>query len=112
MNPHAFVLSLIPVFTSFQTPDTHSPTAQKPCTPGISFWKLLDEVRVGYTDGRLNMGRMYAVCLPAPARLSTSNYPYDPEGGGKLSTIVKTTDGQTLTTLTSGMPRASADYGN
>ena len=98
MNPHAFVLSLILVFTSFQSPDTHSPTAQKPCTPGVSYWKLLDEVRVGYTDGRLNMGRMYAVCLPAPARQSTSNYPYDPDGGGKLSTIVKTTDGQTLNT--------------
>ena len=98
MNPHAFVLSLILLFTPFQTPETHSPTAQKPCAPGVSFWKLLDEVRVGYRDGRLNMGRMYAVCLPTPAKQSNSNYPYDPDGGGKLSTIVKTTDGQTLNT--------------
>ena len=98
MNTHAFVLSLFLVFTPFQTPDTHSPTAQKPCTPGVSFWKVLDEVGIGYRDGRLNMGRMYAVCLPAPAKQSTSNYPYDPDGGGKLSTVVKTTDGQTLNT--------------
>jgi len=98
MNTPAFVLSLILVFTPFQTPDTHSATAQKPCTPGISFWKVLDGVGIGYRDGRLNMGRMYAVCLPAPAKQSASNYPYDPDGGGKLSTIVKTTDGQTLNT--------------
>lgn len=97
MSPNAFVLTLILAFTSFQTPD-HSPTAQKPCTPGVSFWKLLDEVRVGYADGRLNLGRLYAVCLPPPSRQSSSNYPYDPDGGGKLSTIVKTTDGQTLNT--------------
>jgi hypothetical protein len=56
MNPHAFVLSLILAFTLFQTPDTHSPSTQKSCTPGVSFWKLLDEVRVGYTDGRLALG--------------------------------------------------------
>lgn len=98
MSPHAFVLSLVLLFTSFQTPATHTTTAQKPCTPGMSFWKLLDEVRVGYRDGRLNMGRMYAVCLPTPTKQSSSNYPYDPDGGGKLSTVVKTTDGQTLNT--------------
>jgi hypothetical protein len=92
------VLSLILAFTPFQTPDTHSPTAQKPCTPGVSFWKLLDEVGVGYKDGRLALGRLYAVCLPPPAKQSASNYPYDPDGGGKLSTSVKTADGQTLNT--------------
>lgn len=99
MNPHAVVLSLILAFTPFQTPDSHSPTAQKPCTPGVSFWKLLDEVRVGYTDGRLALGRLYAVCLPAPAKQSTSNYPYDPDGGGKLTTLVKTADGKVLNTF-------------
>lgn len=91
---------LIPVlaFTLFQTPDSHSPSANKPCVPGISFWNLLDEVRIGHTDGRLGIGRLYAVCLPAPSRQSTSNYPYDPDGGGKLSTIVKTADGKVLNT--------------
>jgi hypothetical protein len=99
MNPAAIVFSLILAFSLFQTPESHSPTAQKSCTPGVSFWKLLDEVRVGYTDGRLALGRLYAVCLPAPARQSSSNYPYDPDGGGKLTTTVKTSDGQTLNTF-------------
>ncbi len=111
MNPAAFVLSLFLAFTLFQTTDTHSTTTQKPCTPGVSFWKLLDEVRVGYTDGRLGLGRIYAVCLPAPSKQSSSNYPYDPDGGGKLSTLVKSADGK-CSTLTSGMQRASADCGS
>lgn len=93
-----FLISLVFAFTLFQTPEAHSPTTQKSCTPGVSFWKLLEEVRIGYSDGRLNMGRMYAVCLPAPAKQSTSNYPYDPDGGGKLSTMVKTADGKLLNT--------------
>ena len=92
MTPHTLVLSLILAFTPFQNPDTHTPTAQKPCTPGVSFWKLLDEVGIGYKDGRLALGRLYAVCLPPPAKQSSSNYPYDPDGGGKLSTSVKTAD--------------------
>jgi hypothetical protein len=99
MNLHAFVLTLTLAFTLFQTPETHSPTTQKSCTPGISFWKLLDEIRIGYTDGRLALGRMYAVCLPTPSRQSSSNYPYDPDGGGKLSTLVKTADGKVLSTF-------------
>jgi len=68
------------------------------CTPGISFWKLLDAVSVGYGDGRLNISKLYAVCLPAPAKQSSSNYPYDPDGGGKLSTMIKTADGRVLAT--------------
>ena len=98
MNPHAFVLSLILAFTLFQTPDAHSPTGQKSCAPGVSFWKLLEEVRVGYTDGRLGLGRLYAVCLPPPDKQSNSNYPYDPDGGGKLATVVKSADGKVLNT--------------
>lgn len=70
-----------------------------PCTtPGISFWKLLDAVSVGYTDGRLSVNTLYAVCLPTPTRATTSNYPYDPDAGGKLSTHVKRADGTTLNT--------------
>jgi hypothetical protein len=98
MKPHAFVLSLILAFAPFQTPESHSPTTTKSCTPGVSFWKLLDEVRVGHLDGRLSIGRMYAVCLPAPGKQSTSNYPYDPDGGGKLATVVKSADGKVLNT--------------
>jgi len=76
--------------------------AQKPgeanCAPGVSFASLLNSVRVGYTDGRLSLDRLYAVCLPSPAWPSASNYPYDPDGGGKLSTVLKRADGQTLGT--------------
>ena len=95
---HTFVLSLILAFTLVQTPDTHTPKTQTPCTPGVSFWKLLDAVGIGYKDGRLALGRLYAVCLPPPGKQSSSNYPYDPDGGGKLSTSIKTADGQTLNT--------------
>ena len=98
MNSPAFVLSLILAFTLVQTPEAHSPTTQKSCTPGVSFWKLLDEVRVGYMDGRLAVGRIYAVCLPTPSKPSSSNYPYDPDGGGKLATLVKSADGKVLNT--------------
>lgn len=96
MNLRSIVLVM--VFALFPFQQGHSPTAQKNCSPGISFWKLLDEVRVGYMDGRLGLGRLYAICLPPPAQVSTSNYPYDPDTGGKLSTIVKTADGKVLNT--------------
>jgi hypothetical protein len=97
---HLRSLFLIPIlaFTLFQEREGHSPAVQKTCTPGVSFWKLLDGVSVGYRDGRLQVGTLYAVCLPTPAQQSTSNYPYDPDGGGKLSTIIKTSDGKTLNT--------------
>ena len=98
MDPRSIVLIAILAFTTFQTPDAHSPTVQKTCAPGVSFWKLLDEVNLGYRDGRLQLGTLYAVCLPTPARQGTSNYPYDPDGGGKLSTLIKTADGKTLNT--------------
>lgn len=98
MDLRSIVLIPVLAFTLFQTPDPHSPAANKTCVPGISFWNLLEQVRIGYTDGRLSIGRLYAVCLPSPSRQSTSNYPYDPDGGGKLSTIVKTADGKVLNT--------------
>lgn len=93
-------IALIPVlaFSLFQTPDSHSPTAKSACTPGVSFWNLMEQVRIGHMDGRLGVGRLYAICLPTPARQSTSNYPYDPDGGGKLSTNIKTADGKLLNT--------------
>jgi hypothetical protein len=72
--------------------------SQTPCTPGISFWSLLDSVEVGYVDGRLNIGKLYAVCLPAPAKQSSSSYEYDPDAGGKLTTVIKSADGKVLGT--------------
>lgn len=99
MDLRAIVLAPVLAFTLFQTPDTHSPTTKKTCNPGISFWNLLDEVRIGYTDGRLGVGRLYAVCLPTPARQKAASvYAYDPDSGGKLSTTVKTADGKVLNT--------------
>ena len=93
-------IALIPVlaFMLFQTPDSHSPNNKATCTPGVSFWNLMEQVRIGHADGRLSIGRLYAVCLPTPARQSTSNYPYDPDSGGKLSTNVKSADGKVLNT--------------
>lgn len=76
----------------------HAQTPDAPCIPGISFWNLLDSVSVGYVSGRLSIDRVYAPCLPAPAKQSTSNYAYDPDVGGKLTTVVKTADGKALNT--------------
>ncbi len=78
---------------------TQAQTSAAPCSPGISFWKLLDAVSVGYSDGKLTIGRLYAVCLPTPTKPSISSYPYDPDGGGKLTTLVKTADGRLLNTF-------------
>jgi hypothetical protein len=89
---------VVAVFALFPFSEGHSQTPQKDCSPGITFRRLLDEVRIGYTDGRLGLGPLYAICLPRPAQPSTSNYPYDPDTGGKLSTLVKTADGKLLNT--------------
>ena len=72
--------------------------ATPPCTPGVNFGSLIGAVNVGYGDGRLNIGELYAVCLAMPAKPSVSNYPYDPDQGGKLSTLLKDASGQVLTT--------------
>src|SRR5215470_6381410 len=71
---------------------------QGACTPGMSFWSLLGSVNVGYADGHLQMDKLYAVCLPQPKTPTDSNYAYSPEQGGKLTTLLKSADGQTLTT--------------
>ncbi len=97
MNRKLIAPVLVLIFASLVA--TQAQTTAPPCTsPGISFWKLLDAVGVGHTDGRLRIDKLYAVCLPAPAKPSTSNYPYDPDGGGKLTTLVKTADGKVLNT--------------
>ncbi|HKO43422.1 MAG TPA: hypothetical protein VJU84_09035 [Pyrinomonadaceae bacterium] len=78
--------------------DVHAQPPEAPCVPGISFWSLLDSVGVGYVSGRLSIDKVYAPCLPAPGKQSTSNYAYDPDVGGKLTTVVKTADGKVLNT--------------
>lgn len=79
-------------------PSVRAQNAPPACQPGISFWSLPGAVSVRYTDGRLNVEKLYAVCLPTPARQSGSHYPYDPDAGGKLSMAVKSADGRMLTT--------------
>ena len=68
------------------------------CTPGVSFWSLLGAVDVGRADGHLQIDKLYAVCLPAPHAPSSSNYAYSPDEGGKLTSVVKGADGQTVNT--------------
>lgn len=93
------VISVAPLALSVLfSPTGHAQTLPSPCTPGITFGSLLGAVSVGYADGRLNIDKLYAVCLPAPAKKSGSHYPYDPDQGGKLSTLVKSADGQVLNT--------------
>lgn len=70
----------------------------QPCTPGITFHSLLESVEVGYQSGRLGVSRLYGVCLPSPAKQSTSAFEYDPDVGGKLTMLVKTADGRQLNT--------------
>lgn len=86
-----FVVVLSPLIGSAQT-------ELKACVPGVTFFSLLESVDVGYVDGRLSIGRLYAVCLPMPARKSTSTYEYDPDVGGKLTTVIKSADGKVLNT--------------
>jgi hypothetical protein len=74
-------------------------TAGTECTaPGVSFWSLLGAVNVSYTGGYLQLGKLYAVCLPQPSTPSDSIYAYSPVGGGKLSTVLKDAQGQSLAT--------------
>jgi hypothetical protein len=68
------------------------------CTPGVTFGSLIGSVRVGYADGRLMVERLYAACLPEPARQSKSNFGYEPDDGGLLAMHVKSADGQLLNT--------------
>lgn len=73
-------------------------SSQAPCAaPRVRVKTLLDGVEVG-PDGRLSLGRLYAVCLPDPARRAESNYAYNPYDGGKLSTVLKSSNGQALNT--------------
>ena len=90
--------SALLLFTLLSVAVVQAQPAQTPCTPGVSFWSLLDAVEVGYVDGRLNISKLYAVCLPAPAKQSTSVYEYDPDAGGKLTTVIKSADGKTINT--------------
>ncbi len=93
--------SIVPAlvfFTLLAFQGVEAQPAPSPCTPGISFWNLLDSVNLGYVDGRIHIERVYAVCLPAPAKPSNTAYDYDPDGGSKLTTVIKSADGKVLNT--------------
>src|SRR4030095_2667847 len=87
---------MIFMLLAFQVADAQP--AQTPCTPSLSFFSLLESVEIGYVDGRVNIGRLYAVCLPAPAKPSNIAYDYDPDSGSKLTTVIKSADGKLLNT--------------
>ena len=92
IGPVLFLVALLSI------PAVQAQPAPAPCSPGVSFWSLLGAVGVGYGDGRLSIDKLYAVCLPAPAKQSTSNYAYDPDVGGKLTSVIKTADGKVVNT--------------
>jgi hypothetical protein len=62
--------------------------------PGLMYSTVLNGVQLLPDDGRFRLDNIQAVFLPKPD--STTYYPYDPEGGGKLWTILSTTDGTEL----------------
>ena len=98
MNAPSLLRLALLTCTLLCTPSAQAQNAPPACQPGISFWSLLGAVSVRYADGRLNVEKLYAVCLPTPARQSESHFPYDPDTGGKLSMAVKSADGRVLTT--------------
>lgn len=99
MNRKVIALALSLLFTLPSLAPGQAQIAPAPCTsPGISFWKLLDAVSIGYNDGRLTISKLYAVCLPTQPNREESPYGYDPDSGSKISTLVKTTDGKVLST--------------
>lgn len=65
------------------------------CDPQVNTASLLNSVNV---DGALRLGKMYAKCLPMPAKKSTTAYEYNPYDGGKFSTTLKDAGGQTVNT--------------
>jgi hypothetical protein len=99
MNRKLIALTLLLLSILLSTSAVEAQTSSVPCTaPGISFWKLIESVAIGYSDGRLSIGKLYAVCLPMPVKQVDSPYPYNPDGPPKLSTLVKTADGKVVNT--------------
>jgi hypothetical protein len=78
--------------TIFSQPD------QTNCKPGINYWSLLKDIGIGYSDGRLSINKLYALCLPMPEKPGSGYHQYDPDGNNKLTSVVKRADGTVLTT--------------
>ncbi len=77
------------------------------CAPNMRFGSILNHVQIT-SAGYLMLGNMIATCLPPPVRQSSSNYPYNPDDGGKFSTVLKTAKGQTLTTYAWSVEKISS----
>jgi hypothetical protein len=73
-----------------------SAAQSKPCEPKVQMSSLLSGVNV---NGPLYIDKLYAKCLPTPAKKSSSNYEYHPYDGGKFSSVLKSANGQTLNTF-------------
>ena len=75
---------------------TFLPGAAQSCEPHIDTPSLLNNVGV---DGSLYIGNLYARCLPVPAKKSRTVYEYHPYDGGKFSSTLKNSVGQTINTF-------------
>src|SRR5256885_1976323 len=97
MNGKAIALMACICFLLFDAKVASAQTKSSSCSPSLSFGKLLNGVQIS-NRGYISLGQFYLTCLPEPVRKSSSNYPYDPDDGGKLSTVLKRSDGKVLTT--------------
>lgn len=77
------------------------------CAPNMRFGSILNNVQIT-GEGYLMLGNMIATCLPQPVRQSSSNYPYNPDDGGKFSIVLKTAKGQALTTYVWSVEKISS----
>ncbi|MBS1797082.1 MAG: hypothetical protein JSS81_24860 [Acidobacteria bacterium] len=68
------------------------------CGPRIRLGSLLDNLRIA-PDGRVSIGRLYADCLPDPARQSQSGYAYHPYDGGRLAAEIRDASGANYATF-------------
>ncbi len=98
MNSKLLLKSVLFLLAMLCAPIVQAQNTGADCRPGITFGSLLNSVKVSYVNGALQVEKLYAVCLPMPAKQSSSIYPYDPDTGGKLSMTVKSADGRSHNT--------------
>ncbi|HRH43215.1 MAG TPA: hypothetical protein PKY82_16405 [Pyrinomonadaceae bacterium] len=87
------------ILMSFMTFNSFSNFAQNKtndCRPEVDMGSLLNNISV---NGGLFIGKLYATCLPIPVKKSQTTYEYHPYDGGKLSSVLKSADGQTINTF-------------
>jgi len=72
-----------------------SANSQSPCEPRVDTASLLSSIDVNVA---LRMDKIYARCLPMPAQKSKTAFEYHPYDGGKFSTVLKSSKGETINT--------------